>query len=185
MSNAWDDLVALEANAQPEAAWPVDLQIPTTEESPQEALPDWPEPLSATTEEADRLLPFQVLKLDDATVRVVISTVDSQLPTGFTVGDDPPFELTVSGNGYVYAEITYSTSSGLVTGSEIKAGASVPASSSGLAYVTLATYATAASVLTVSPNTAYGPITVFSCRNWYEPTPTFTVSAFPASTFSV
>ena len=119
MSNAWDDLVALDANAQPEAAWPVDLQIPTTEESPQEALPDWPEPLSATTEEADRLLPFQVLKLDDTTVRVVGSTIDGQLPDGFVVGDDPPFELAVSGNGYVYAKITYSTSTGVVSGREI------------------------------------------------------------------
>ena len=84
--------------------------------------------------------PFKVQKSGTATVRVIFGQVNSITPTigGTALDAATPPNLTITTGGVVYLECTIN-GSGNVTAVAVKNASSLPAATSGYAYITLAT----------------------------------------------
>ena len=72
-----------------------------------------------------------------------------------------------SGSGDVWVELNYSDTDGSITTVVIDSGAAMPADSTGVAYYKIGHYEADGDTFLIS-QTAYGPVSVTICRNWYR-----------------
>lgn len=103
-------------------------------------------------------------------VRVVAGTIDGQLPAGMEATDDPVFTLTVSGDGEVYAQVTFNESTGAVTAHTIAQSASTPESTGTTKTLLIGGFSVpeADDKPIAVNNVAFGPLAVEVCRDWYS-----------------
>lgn len=127
-----------------------------------------------------RLQPLQLVSATDDSgkkVRVVGSTLAGELPDGMVEGDDPPFILTgISGTGFVYGKITFSESTGEVTGREIVKLSDEPADEDGVIWVQVGSWSVDEDEVLHLSNARYGPINATICRDWYTSPPKYSAS---------
>lgn len=119
----------------------------------------------------DRLLPFElVIVPENATsnsIRVVASTLGGQIPTGMFPQDNPIFKMTgITGNGVVFAQVTFVMRTGVITGRQIKKSTTLPPDTDTTANFPFGYWATVDRALTVN-NTAFGPISAAACRDYF------------------
>lgn len=124
---------------------------------------------------------FRLIPAGPGKVRVTASLLAGALPTGFTLGDNPPFLLTIGSSSIVYGKVVWDTSlatAGAITSRTIEAGASVPADvttgSTATFYYEIGTVAVAGGTVTTE-NLRYGPIETTIARQWFTNPKTFFV----------
>lgn len=130
-----------------------------------------------------RLQPFELVDASSGgstQVRVVVSTIAGDIPTGFTIDDSTPYILSVSDGDVIYGCVTWDISSGFpgpVTSRTFGVGSSVPDddSSTGTFYYLIGSVSVTSGV-TSPVNLAYGPIDATAFRQWFSNPPTFDVS---------
>lgn len=125
--------------------------------------------------------PFELLDATDRSdpenpiykIRVVYSTLDGAMPTGFNSGDNPIYTKTVGAltSGTVYAEVTKNTTTGATTARTIELAGFTPASSSSVFRGEIGSFSIDDDVLAVT-NAGYGP--VYLCRNWFTTPASYT-----------
>ena len=109
---------------------------------------------------------FELLKdpSGDNVIRVVLGTVNSQIPTGMTLGDAADAHYLISataGSGYVYLVVTINPLTDAITSITIDKAASVPADTDTIGYQSLGTYSYIGGVLSVTG--AVGSLGFASC----------------------
>lgn len=105
----------------------------------------WPErPATATaTAAAASTHPFKLVKVRDGgtlKVRVLYGTVAGGIPTGMSLGDDPPYLLTASGTQRIFLIVTTHSTTGAVTSRTIGHNSSMPSNSDGTYYQEIGSY---------------------------------------------
>lgn len=110
-----------------------------------------------------------------AKIRVVYGSVDGQTPSGMSAGDVPPYEITVSGVGYVFVIVTIDSGTGAITSVTLGNGATVPDNSATTFHFTIGSYSVDGSAITLAQSVS-GSLAFVTCRNWYSDPPTFTAN---------
>ncbi len=113
--------------------------------------------------------PFQLTDArdeDGLKVRIHASTLGGELPDGFSDGDEPPYIVSVTGNGKIWGGISINDSTGEITGRWLDKGTTVPANTTTEKYVLIGSWWSTGDTLLLS-NSRYGPIDVDICRNWF------------------
>lgn len=118
-------------------------------------------------------LPFSLELIDATHLRVYSSTLAGDLPDGFSIGDDPPFILSVTGSGVVYGEVNYDDSTGDITDRSISYGSSVPDDDDTTTYFRLGSFNTTSGAVV---NDAYGPVTGNACADFFTSPLTYTLA---------
>lgn len=119
-----------------------------------------------------RLVPFQLLVVveedESYSIRVVVSTLGNEIPTGMYPLDDPIFTLPdITGDGVVFCKVTFVATTGAITAREILEAATLPADTSTTAHFPLGYYATDEDGALAVNNTAFGPVSAVTCRDWF------------------
>jgi hypothetical protein len=115
---------------------------------------------------------YQSLALVDATedgtkkIRVVYGVVAGEPPDGFSEGDEPPYKLTVTATGFIWAGISIDDTTGEVTSRWVDKGAELPEDTATEFHIEIGSFNLDEDVLTIA-QARYGPIDVQICRNWY------------------
>ena len=120
--------------------------------------------------------PFKLLKASVGGVkkiRVIYGTLAGEMPSGFSVGDDPPYLLTVTATGLVYAILTIDGATGVVNSRTLGNGASLPADDDTTFHLELGSYAIDGDLVTIAQAVS-GSLAFVACRNWYADPATFT-----------
>lgn len=129
------------------------------------------------------LLPFGLLVTGVDTIRVVFSTIGGRLPTGFHINDDPQFVITIaSASGYIFAQVTYDKTTGVISSRDIKQSATAPVDDDTHTNAILGTFSNTTGKL-IALNTGYGPCVTNACRDFYNPDLPYSVSLTAANTY--
>lgn len=124
--------------------------------------------------------PFQLVDGNDSGtnfIRVVYSTLVGVAPDGFSPGDDPIYKFSsVSGDGFVWAEVDIDGTTGEVTGRSLDFGSTVPTDTDTSYYVEIGSYTTDMQNNLSVVNARYGPITAQICQDFFSPTLSWSVS---------
>lgn len=126
--------------------------------------------------------PFVGVGTAPGKILVGASTLNGDVPTGFNMGNTPPYQIDAPGSGYFYVQGTIDTTTGAVTGMTLHTGTSVPADAGANAYYKIFSWApdpdnvdpTTGLALPKVAQLCYGPITFKACWVGWSNPPVFT-----------
>jgi len=102
-------------------------------------------------------------------VRVVASTIDGELPAGMNALDNPIYALEVSGEGVVWAGVSFDKTTGERTSPFFDSGEEIPADTDSLKHLLIGGFAVPVAdgeAIAVN-NVEFGPLRTESCRLWF------------------
>jgi len=116
--------------------------------------------------------PFELVKVDATTLRVMASTVFNQSPSLSAT-------LTPSASGFVWVEIPFTESTGAIGTATLENGATITTATSSLIVVPIGEWTFDAGAIVDFPqNYRYGPVTGEACQDFYANPANWTLTVF-------